>query len=593
MSPFAADSEPQFPWLNPQSYSKEVRPDLKSPWLRVESENEPPDWRFASGGSIAPAPTGSSNAFGLDWRSHNFGLAAPFGDRQFTLPDSPPSEPSLEPPPWLSRMPGHDAGPDGHLASIWPWLRAEPEDAVPGFHLNPDGSSRQSDPASHVKLRAGAYDPPGQVVEKNFSAAGTWPAVHRPWTPLDRLRQPTGVGGLSAGSLAVPMAEGMARSQAARIALSELATFAGRAAPAVAGAVGAASAALPLLVIPTNRQSETVDLADGLRARLRPGQRSVEIERRADNGLFGTGIGARWETLPVDAELSAQDDGSARVLIDQGQLERAVGPEAAGRAWDAIGSAMARPPKKRKEDAQPPSNTVNKPGQAPDPGNGRGPPRVPNVTTAAELAARILEQTNRLRAEAETEAEIVQAYRHVRRDRGDQIPDRHYRGEHGFETAVGVRMPSALPDPTPGREFSPDDPNHRKGYIGELELANLVHAEGSHFVVHYGNAPGVQGPDVLSIGPDGLFIVWDSKARSASRSVGPSMAASSTLNPAQVEEYVLREIRSGRLPSELGYRALKQLENGNYNICTVGTANAHDGFVEFVRKHIPRGPRRQ
>lgn len=31
-SSIAEDSEPQFPWLNPQSYSKEVRPDLKSLW---------------------------------------------------------------------------------------------------------------------------------------------------------------------------------------------------------------------------------------------------------------------------------------------------------------------------------------------------------------------------------------------------------------------------------------------------------------------------------------------------------------------------------------------------------------------------------
>ena len=45
----------------------------------------------------------------------------------------------------------------------------------------------------------------------------------------------------------------------------------------------------------------------------------------------------------------------ASVLFDQQQLARAVGPEAAARAWDAIGSAMARPPKKREDEAQQPS----------------------------------------------------------------------------------------------------------------------------------------------------------------------------------------------------------------------------------------------
>ena len=77
------------------------------------------------------------------------------------------------------------------------------------------------------------------------------------------------------------------------------------------------------------RQGETIDLDDGLRARLRPGQRSVEIERRADNGLFGAGIGARWEAVPLDAELSVEEGGAT--------------------ALAASGNAMVQPPKKGEE----------------------------------------------------------------------------------------------------------------------------------------------------------------------------------------------------------------------------------------------------
>src|SRR5687767_4322951 len=52
--------------------------------------------------------------------------------------------------------------------------------------------------------------------------------------------------------------------------------------PALTGAGSAAAGALPFLFIPTNTQSETTDLSDGLRARVRPGQRTVEIERRVE-----------------------------------------------------------------------------------------------------------------------------------------------------------------------------------------------------------------------------------------------------------------------------------------------------------------------
>jgi hypothetical protein len=46
------------------------------------------------------------------------------------------------------------------------------------------------------------------------------------------------------------------------------------------------------------------------------------------------------------------------------------------------------------------------------------------------------------------------------------------------------------------------------------------------------------------------------------------------------------------LPPELGYHALREFDGGNYNVCTVGTANAHNGYVETIRGHRSTGPRR-
>lgn len=174
--------------------------------------------------------------------------------------------------------------------------------------------------------------------------------------------------GLASMPLGLSIPEGPLGSLA-----GDMAKLGARAAPALAGGATAAVAAVPFLVTPTNTQSETIDLGDGLRARLSPGQRSVEIERRVADGLFGTGIGARWERLPVDAEAGAGPDGARSVFIDHGQLVDAVGPEAAARAWDAIGSAMARP-RRKSDGSQPPAGRARNADETPDPENGGRPP---------------------------------------------------------------------------------------------------------------------------------------------------------------------------------------------------------------------------
>lgn len=177
------------------------------------------------------------------------------------------------------------------------------------------------------------------------------------------------VGG---GSISLPYAPPIAQGALGSLA-GDAATLGARALQAIAGGGSAAAAAMPILIVPTNTQSDIVDLGEGLRARLNPGQRSVEIERRVDGGLFGTGFGARWEKLPVNAEQGAGADGGRSVFIDHRQLADAVGPEATARARDAISSAMARPPEKS-ADSQPPTEKNRKTDERPDPENDGKPP---------------------------------------------------------------------------------------------------------------------------------------------------------------------------------------------------------------------------
>lgn len=137
-----------------------------------------------------------------------------------------------------------------------------------------------------------------------------------------------------AASLAVPAAASEVASM-----LPSVGAAVARLAPVVAGAAGAAVGGLATLVVPTNFEGETFLLGDGVRARRRVGQRSIEIERQADNGLLGSGVGAKWEKLPVAAQFVSDAAGRDLLQIDSVQLERAVGKEAADRLLQQGGVA--------------------------------------------------------------------------------------------------------------------------------------------------------------------------------------------------------------------------------------------------------------
>jgi hypothetical protein len=108
----------------------------------------------------------------------------------------------------------------------------------------------------------------------------------------------------------------------------------GASAPALAGAI---------LLTPGNTGSRLQEISDGVRVRINPDERAVRIERRVDNGLLGTGIGAKWQELPVEAEQVDTPDGR-RIAIDGAGLERAIGEGAFAGLSTIDGIQMARPP---------------------------------------------------------------------------------------------------------------------------------------------------------------------------------------------------------------------------------------------------------
>lgn len=121
-----------------------------------------------------------------------------------------------------------------------------------------------------------------------------------------------------------------------------LASVAGAAAGTAAGSI---ALAIPMIVIPTNKQGDVYPIIEGnLRVRAPTGQRSVIVERRVDDGLLGTGIDAKWQAVPVDAQWASGLDGQRVIAIDPEGLQRALAPNEVDATRRITGIAMAEPP---------------------------------------------------------------------------------------------------------------------------------------------------------------------------------------------------------------------------------------------------------
>jgi hypothetical protein len=343
-------------------------------------------------------------------------------------------------------------------------------------------------------------------------------------------------------------------------ALGEAAKAAIKALPRVA--VGAGSFALSM-VIPDNFQGETVDVEDGLRVTLPPGQRYVYAERRVDSGLLGSGIGAKWEKLPIPMEVVEGPRGRF-LRFDLDHIAQVVGtPQEADRILEQLGALMARPPRKAGGDD---TNREGGTGTSPSP-NQLPPPRPPRDVLALLGEALLLTK-------------------HVVMLNDQESTGDHYAGADRIETPVGVPLNPRLGAPDAGIDYNPNHENIRKGYIGELRLANrILQALPDDVVVHYGNAGGRNGPDVVSISPSGEVRVFDSKYRLHEQAVTPSMQGLK----GRVDSYqdaVIKNIeraeREGRLTTDRAEAAKRDMKYGRVTILTIGTGKAWSGVLDQV-----------
>jgi hypothetical protein len=481
--------------------------------------------------------------------------AAPEGAVQ--APDGDPAGPQGSSPWWKGPSPMGSAVPHNADAAS-PWIRA-PVAEVPGMRVSVEGAARNEPPSGGIRLMAGAVAP----LEPQEPPGGPHGGLGgQSWDAVPSSLPSTA----SAATLALPGAGGSA---------VDLAALAARAAPAAAAFGSAATAALPFLFVPTNTQSETTDLGDGLRARTRPGQRTVEIERRVDNGLLGLGLGANWQTLPVDAQRVVGRDGGVNTVINQEQLNRAL-----GRTSPSAIATMVHAPTDG-----PGSGSTAEAADKPVAGNSAG----VQSQAAGRIDTEVLEEAK----QRDPEEERLLACRAVRAMPGQPAPSGQHYGRGGIDTAVGIRVAPGFPAPKAGYDYSPDYVPHKNGYKGELELKNRIEkAVPYEKFIHYGNPAGGRGPDVLTVGPDDRFTEWDSKYRTAAQRVGPSMASKATLKYQLARQYAWDAMRAGAVTPQAAELALKELDDGNYNMCSVGMGNAYDGYFEAVRKHARTGLRR-
>lgn len=560
------------------------------PFWRWPGSPQPPE--DPSGFGARPIDVGPVGVPGLhDWRPSAGGAG-------LTTPDDTLS--GTVSPPWWGL--GPSAVLENTSQPYLPWLRAPT--GVPGFRPNPDGSTQTGETANGVRLMSGAYPPveaqeqPNNVAGIGGPASGDVRLMGGAFAPVEPQQEPNDIAGTdgaasqdrtasrrpgvmplatSAASIAVPASPSIP---------IDLGALAARFAPVVAAAAPAAAAALPFLFIPTNTQSESTELGDGLRARVRPGQRSVEIERRVHDGLFG--IGAQWETLPVEAWQQVGRDGSVNTVINHEQLNRALGRSAPSEPKDVGSSAMAQSPKDGEPQQPPPTGTGSDAVEA-NQSSIANPPAT-DAQAPSRIDAKVLEEAK----QRDPEEERLWACRRVRAMPGQSAPSGHYEGPGGIDAAVGIRVAPGFPAPRGGYDYSPGYLRHFNGYKGELELKNRIEkAVPYEKFVHYGNPAGDQGPDVLTIGPsDGRFMEWDSKSRAATRRISPNMASKATLKNQLAHQYAWDAMRARAVTPDAAAQALQELDNGNYNICTVGTGNAYDGYFEAVRKGLSTGQRR-
>jgi hypothetical protein len=164
----------------------------------------------------------------------------------------------------------------------------------------------------------------------------------------------------------------------------------------------------------------------------------------------------------------------------------------------------------------------------------------------------------------------------------------NYPGADGIDTAVGIKLDPRVGEPAAGRDYFPDNESHRKGLRGEYGLANDIARQfPDHTIADFGRKAGQREPDVVSVNHDGEVTLWDSKWRGSDTSVGPGGRAHQTDQSFEnarnhARDSIKAAVKSGRLSPEAGAKAVKNLNDRNVTIVTVGTGSARNGVIERI-----------
>jgi hypothetical protein len=226
------------------------------------------------------------------------------------------------------RTPAGDAEPRLQEYRMFPLMGAEER---PGDTAPEDTGARGSAPATEPDPGSPEYRAADAEARRIVAKQSATP--RKAFMPPEPPPPAAGAAFAAAGSRAVDVA---------KAAGSRVASVGGAVAGTVAGAV---AGAIPMIVIPMNKQGDVYPIGDDLRLSAPVSQRSVIIERRVDDGWFGTGIAAKWQAVPVDAEWASGPDGRRVIAIDAEALQRVLGLDAAEAALRSGGIVMAKPPR--------------------------------------------------------------------------------------------------------------------------------------------------------------------------------------------------------------------------------------------------------
>jgi hypothetical protein len=225
------------------------------------------------------------------------------------------------------RTPAGDAEPRLQEYRMFPLMGAEER---PGDTAPEDTGARGSAPATEPDPGSPEYRAADAEARRIVAKQSATP--RKAFMPPEPPPPAAGAAFAAAGSRAVDVA---------KAAGSRVASVGGAVAGTVAGAV---AGAIPMIVIPMNKQGDVYPIGNDLRLSAPVSQRSVIVERRVDDGWFGSGIGAKWQAVPVDAEWASDPDGRRVIAIDAEGLQRMLGPDAAEAALRSGGIVMAREP---------------------------------------------------------------------------------------------------------------------------------------------------------------------------------------------------------------------------------------------------------